>query len=377
MCAQTIDVTAYGAKADGSDSTAAIKRALAAATFGSEVYFPCGANGTGYRISQPINFPSHVTIVGSQGYGCQIVYQSTSYADAAFSLVNSTMVTIRDIGLYTMVGGVAPATILTVGGVRGLNGQHLLDNVSIGGYATKAMVYSITSENNVYKHLYFDFMGGGAAVGFYTSGNDDFGICSTCTSSSNLSLMMDNPIFAVAVSYPFTAIEDKTEGGTGDHVYRDGYIGAGQNPASSGFTFISGDANHAGPNSRIVVSGFRIENGGFGFTFRKDVQPAIYNLDISGITWDSSAPGAVGFMQSQTGLLLSNCRFVKNIGENHSPNSTSSLDQIQNSTVMEDYGVITIRSKASGNVFLMTGKGGVALPSGTSSSSNILIQPGS
>ena len=376
LSAQTNDVTQYGAVPDGkTDSTAAIKKAFAAAKQGYEIDFPCGPKGSNYLVTQPLDLPGMVTLAGSQGDSCSITYQSNSSNDAAYTLVNERLTTIRNIALLTSAEGVAPDAILMLGGVHGKNGQHLFDNITIGGYAKTAMVYSISSENNLYRHVFFSFQGGGAGIGFYTSSKDDFHICSACVDASNLSVTLQDSTFQASVTTPFTAIEDKTEGGTGDHQYRDGLIDVGPNPESSGFTFVSADTTHLGPNGHIIVSGFRMNDGGLGFHFVQDHQNAIFNLDISGVTWQSSVIGAVGFMEGVTGLSLNNCRFVKNVALNNSNPATSSVDQLQNSVVMEDYGAITIRTKAIGDYFLLTGVGSVILPPKTAATANLIERP--
>ncbi len=258
--------------------------------------------------------------------------------------------------------------------------MHTLTNVSIMGYATRAMVYSIASELNEFRNNYFNLQGGGAQIGFYTSAKDDFGICSSCQDTSNLSILMDHPTFTLsgdAASSKFTAIEDKTEGGTGDHQYLNGYIGLGTSLQSSGFTFVSGDSAHGGYNWKITVRNFRIENGGYGFTFVRDYQQKVFNYDIEDVTWDSSVQGAVTFMNGVGGPQLYNMRFVKNTGYTWygSPHGQSTVDALVNSIVMEDYGTININSLALGNTFVMSGLGTVALPSSTKAGSNSLTVP--
>lgn len=382
LCAQTIDVTTLGAKPDGTtDAGPAIQKAfsIAKAHGGSEIYFPCGANGSYYAIYSPLNFPSGTTIRGSHFYGCQIVYRGKNSAPAAFSFLNTKYTTVKDLAMFVLSDATPPGSIVLFGGNFG-SGQNTLDHVTIGGYAATTMVYSISSENNVLRGVYFDLYGGGAQIGFYTSSDDDFGLCPTCQGTSNLSLTMESPIFAlnpIRQGGQFTAVVDRTQGGAGDHYYLNGYIGLGTNPASTGFKFISGSTKHDGPNSMIVLRNFRIENGGYGVQFVKDYRNSIYNVDIENVTWDTSVAGATGFMQGDSGLYLKNMHWVKNLGENRNPTATSSIDSLQYSQVEENYGVFNIRNTGgtTHNYFLMTGAGKLNLPNGGSlNPNNTLVQ---
>jgi hypothetical protein len=312
---------------------------------------------------------------------CQIYYNPTGGAPAAaFSLVGSKFTKIQDLTLMSASSSNVPATILMLGGPHGSSGMHTFTNVAVAGYASRAMVYSIASELNEWRNVYFNFMGGNATIGFYTSAKDDFGICSACEDTSNLSILMDHPSFTVAQSilnHVFTAIEDKTEGGTGDHYFLNGYIGLGTNTQSTGFKFISGDSAHGGFNWKVSVHNFRIENGGHGIQFVKDYQAKVYNYDIEDVTWDSSVNGAGDFMWGDVGLQLYNMRFAQNTGYTwyNNPRGSSTVDGIINSVVMENYGPIHVRAKSLGTTYIMSGLGKVTLPSGTPSSNNSVTQP--
>ncbi len=110
LCAQTVDLSAFGGKPDGTtDNTTAFNNAFAFATahMGTEIDLSCGAAGSYYVIRSPITFPGYTKIKGSHGYGCQIVYSPTNGGNAAyaFSLVNSKFTTLQDLALVTEPNG--------------------------------------------------------------------------------------------------------------------------------------------------------------------------------------------------------------------------------------------------------------------------------
>lgn len=387
LCAQTIDVTTLGATPDGvTDNTAVIQKAFAMATAnpGTELYFPCSDTGSAYLVTSPLSIPGWTKILGSHGNACQIVYKPTNgvTAPAAFSLINVDGVKFENIALRSESATTPPSAIVMIGAVHGEFGQHSFVDVTIGGYATTAMVYSIASNANDFRGVRFELEGGGAQIGFYTSAADDLHICSGCGSSSNISLVLDRPDFDFTNSNligPVTAIEDKTEGGTGDHYYRNGHIALNGNPQSSGFTFVSGDQSHGGLNWKTSVRNFYIENGGNAFSFLKDYQPKVWHYDIEDVTWNTSTPGATTFIKSQAGLQLCEMRFVKNEVYNSTAptqNGQSVVDSLTNSVVMEDYGAFSITRNALGNSFVMSGLGSVTLPPNTPVANNSFLQPG-
>jgi hypothetical protein len=380
MCAQTIDVTTYGAKPDGvTDNSAAIQKALSAAASkpGSEIFFPCGTKGSQYVVLSPLNFPGSAKIRGTQEHSCQLVYKGGS-TPAAFSLVGIGSTKIENIALRSGSTSNAPSAIVMLGAVHGQVGKNAFVNVTIGGYATKALVYSIASNRNEFRNVHFELDGGGAQIGFYTSAADDLGICSGCGPSSNVSLLIEGSDFdftSSTLSGPMTAIEDKTESGTGDHFYMNGRTKLGNNVQATAFTFVSADQTHGGLNWKVSVHNWRVDNGGSAFTFVKDYATKVYSYDIEDVTWNSTVQGATNFMIGQAGLSLYNMRFVKNIVNTVSA-SQSTVDSLMNSVVMEDYGQFKINTQSLGNNFVMNGLGTVALPAGTPAGNNVVTRPG-
>jgi hypothetical protein len=369
MSAQ-ISITSYGAKPDGAtDNTAAISKAFAYATAhqGTKITFPCSTGDT-YLIRSPITFPAHTTIEGDNAVSCRILYQpSTNPGNvaAAFSFVGSNFVTVRDIVLQTG-SSYPPAAITQMGGTPGAAGQHIIENASIRGFATKALSYSIGSEVNTWRNVYWEYNGGGATYGFYTSAQDDLGICPKCTTGSNLSLFFSANSMVIFGNDPFTAISDKIGGGTGDHYFTQNYIGLNNQIGSIGFEFSSGELNQGGPNSVIHVADTRIENGGYGFYFRKASQGTLYNVDVQDVTW-ASFIGTTGFFAyGDPGLALSQFRMTHNVAHQSGITGPSSFDSLLLSEIEEHYGPITVRSSAINNTLIARGSTTFTLPSNCS-----------
>lgn len=365
-----IRVTDFGAVPDGhSDNTAAIRRALqyAADHNGTKLLFPCGTGNT-YLIRGPLTFPSFTTIEGDNAFGCRIFYDPSSGSapvDVAFSLVGSRGIVIKSLMLQTGSQS-PPKTIVALGGIPGAAGQNTFDTMAIKGYASQALGYSIASEVNTWTNVYWEYNGGGAIYGLYTSGKDDFKICDACTEASNLSLFLSGNTFTIFGANAFAAIADKVGGGTGDHYYRDSYIGLNKNAGSVGLEFLSGDGNQGGPNSAVHVENIRIENGGFGLYLKKTDQATVYHINVESVTWASGSGNPGYFVYSEPGLSLANSHFSQNIANNRGTTGEASVDGLEHCNFDEDYGPIAVRRIAVGNSFIVRGATSLKLPKNAS-----------
>lgn len=364
--AAEIRVTDFGAVPDGhSDSAPAVRRALTYASRheGTKVLFPCNSGNT-YVIRTSITFPSFTTIEGDSAFGCRILYDppgEAKPADAAFSFVGSKFVAVRDLMLQTGPHS-PPSAIVELGGEPGAAGQNTLESVSIKGFASKALSYSIASEVNTWRNVYWEYDGGGAKYGFYTSGHDDLHICGACKPASNLSLFFSTNTFVVFTDTTFTAIADKVGGGTGDHYYRDSYIGLNRVAGSIGFELISGDENQGGPNTALHLENVRIENGGFALYLKKASQSTLYQINVEGLTWVSSLGDPGYFLYGETGLTLAQCHMAQNVANSKGVTGRTSVDGLKQCTIDESYGSITVRRLASGNSLTMRGGASFELP---------------
>ena len=192
-----ISVKDFGALGDDvHDDTTAVQNALNAASntmsdpfdsnTGAKVYFPCEAPNFSYLVTNTITIPKGITIFGDVSPGCRIHYRSTQARLAAFFLAQDS-VTIRDIKLYSdstgAMGVVPPKVVLLVAlqkigsTIAGETGHHQIHDMSVSGYASSALVYSIASEENSWfsDGLYLE--GGGANYVLYVSNMDGLNIC--------------------------------------------------------------------------------------------------------------------------------------------------------------------------------------------------------
>lgn len=377
---ESLSVADFGSVPDGrTDNTAALTRAFlyAASHQGTRLSFPCSNGQNVYLVLHPLAIPPFTTLTGDSGMRCEILYSPSinpGKVNAAFAVSGEGFVTISNLHFQTS-SGYPPASILELGRVSGNAGQNIIENCAFRGYVTKALVYSIASENNIWRGDYFEYQGGGAPYGYYTSGKDDFGICPSCAAASNLSLYFEDFIFVIDDASPFRAIGDQAGGGTGDHYYERGYIGLNKNLESVGIQLIAGTSTQGGPNSLISIKDVRIENGGYGLHFKKNDQSRIYNVDIEDLTWSSYAGKPSYFAYGETGVALDQFRMVHNNANQSGVVGPSSFDSLMNSTLDESYGQITVRTTARGNFIVTRGAGVVSMPSGEEPF-NIYLTPG-
>jgi hypothetical protein len=263
-----VNVETYGAVADGNtDNSSAINKAIAALHQGQTLFFPCTA-GLYYKVGSPINFGSmHYESIEGSGPGCYLLYSGKSSQPYAFSFVGAEVVDVRNMDFYSNFG-IAPETILMLGrpNANAQSGQFKFISDRIEGYATKAIVYSIASEEDAWIDPTIIVNGGGALYGFYTSSTDDLGIDNLPT-ASNLSLWMQNfHLYDFSPSIDETHVLIYDEGwnsGAGNHTYRDGYLASANGTA---FTFASVGADTIAYMG-LTVDSNRFENGYQMFNF--------------------------------------------------------------------------------------------------------------
>lgn len=368
ICLASIDVsTTFGAVPDGvTDNSAAIAAAFqfAAQHPGTQLYFPC-ARGNTYLVTRPIQFPAFSVIEGDGKTSCRILYSPVSdpgMVVAAFSFVGTRYTRITDIALETSAA-YPPQTITQMGGGQGLAGALVIENVTIKGFASVAASYAIGSENDSWNGVLFVYEGGGAKYVFYTTRSDDFGICSECTSSSNLSLYFDSNVIEIDSKDPIVAIGSRTSGGTGDQYFTNLHIALNKSAASAGFQFTSGAEQQGGPNSIIRVSSTRIEGGGIGISLKKDSQPGIFNLHIEDVTWSPARVSTPIFINGDDGLTIYGLRLRHNLcTQSDGVDGASSIYSLADSEVSVESGSLAIRYSATGNTMVLRGTAAATLP---------------
>ncbi len=259
----------FGAIADGhTDNTTFINNAVRSLRMGQTLSFPCTA-GQFYLVRNPINFGSmqYMSMQGS-GPGCDLEYVGSNAAPYAFGFAGAYTVDIRNMDFLSTNYGVIPETVLMLGRLspNAASGSFKFNDVRVEGYATKAVVYSIASEENKWMDPTIVLNGGGALYGFYTSSSDDLGIDNLAT-ASNLSLWMQNfhlMDFSSSIDSAHVLIVDVGDAsGAGNHTFRDGYLGS---QGGTGFEFASPGASSTAWMA-LTVDSNRFENGCQMFLF--------------------------------------------------------------------------------------------------------------
>jgi hypothetical protein len=187
-----LNVRWFGAKGDGvSDDTVMLQRALdLAVTSKQAVYVSAGT----YRTTAQLTFIQN-TNLGS-AYGVTIYGDNSTWADVSTIYAEHTGPSILSLkgtngcsisGLkFVSHATTFPKTALILG--RDVNvdscGWHNIRRIWIDGMYSKAAIYSIASEENIWSDIFVQLRGGGALYGFYTSTGDVLGVDSLPSSSN-------------------------------------------------------------------------------------------------------------------------------------------------------------------------------------------------
>ncbi len=220
-------------------------------------------------VKSPINFGSmHLHEPRRIRPGCYLEYIGSNSAPYAFSFAGAELVDIRNMDFFSTNYGVVPQSVLLLGRLSSntQSGGFKFNDVRVEGYATKAIVYSIASEENQWLNPTIILNGGGALYAFYTSCSDDFGLHNLAT-ASNLSLWMQSfhlMDFSSSIDPTHALIADVgSSSGAGNHTYRDGYL------ASAGGTAFEFSSPGTGSIAwmALTVDSNRFENGYQMFDF--------------------------------------------------------------------------------------------------------------
>ena len=352
---ETVSIQDFGAVPDGrTDSTTAIANAFRYANShaGTTVHVPCGPGGNSYLIRAPLELPSR-TIIRGDGRSCQIAYRPPTdpgTVAAAFNGIGANGLQIEHLQLFSASSSYPPNAVLILGRIaNNAAASGKFEDVFIKGYANRALVYSISYENAAWLAPHFEIDGGTAGTIFYTAAKDYLGICEpACNGSpkqanSNLSLYMSDYIFVVGGDSKANAVTDIRDGGTGDHFFRDGYIGLAPGTVGDGFNIVSGTG---GPGSDVRIHGVRIENGNYAVHFTVGAgEGHIYLIDLNGI---NSANANHTPFYADTGTTLYSCRMEGNLA-NGARTAMSSFDAVKESWINESYGPIVFRKASALN----------------------------
>ena len=191
---EVVSVKDFGAIGNGiADDTDAIQAAINAVTSlsgaskGGEVFIPPGY----YRTTAPILMKHGVSLRGviARAPGGSYNGSSAIIGDhtgaAILSLKGAHCCRVVAIALLSSASKVPKTGLLLGRNSASSAGLHYIEDVNIEGYFSKAAIYSIASESNLWVRPTYTVLGGGALYGFYTSQGDNLSVDSL-TGSSNL-----------------------------------------------------------------------------------------------------------------------------------------------------------------------------------------------
>ncbi len=327
-----VNVESFGAVADSyNDNAPAISQALQSLHQGQTLFFPC-TKGNSYNIASPLNFGrlNSVKITGGSKTGCHIDYVGTGSQPYAFSFVGAANLEISHLSFTVNGQATPPSTIFLLGRTSGssYSGALLFTGVQVDGYATKAIVYSIGSEQNTWLEPTIILRGGGAQYAYYTSSNDDLGVYNL-PSVSNLSIWMQD--FVLLDLTPGNAsghaliFDAGYSSGAGNHTYRDGYFGSGSSGVGMAIYSAPGFTNWM----TLTVDSIRYENGGNMFNFSGG--GSYGDISITNNKADGPTPYLIYLPTA-----CYNCKFENNAVAQGS-NTSSVFGTLRNSRLSENY----------------------------------------
>lgn len=339
---QVVTVADYGAKADSgtTDNTTAINNAISDAAPGAEIVFPCSAGGY-YYVSGQILFKSNHSYVGSNsntGSGCAISsnYTGTATASGAFSFVAADTVAISHLTLTCANSSSPPGTCATFGWSSSTSGgsHDYMEDLWVNGYATKALVYNMGSEEWTVIDPHFFLNGGGATYVLYISLTDDLSACSICVENSMTDVrfygfhILDETAgttthWNVGISNPSTL----------DISFDGGYLGVQVAPGgvSHGYGF---KINSVGG---VQIENARVENAIAFMQLTDSFSAGVYGITSIGNTLaDGSTTGGTYFCDGTVASTIVNSLFVNDRVDG---SETSSFTGVQNVTALEPFTV--------------------------------------
>jgi len=300
------DLTDFGPVGNGQDDYAAIAAAIdAAAQNGGEVRLPAAE----LNVSEPIHVPRWVSITGRGNHApgksrdglSVIVGQHTG--PSVLSLKGTHCTRLENFSIITSATAVPKTGLLLGRNGPGSAGAHVIRNVNVVGYFSKAAVYAIASEENSYENLSVGLYGGGALSAIYTGQGDTYGVDSL-VGSSNVSHNFYNLWVQNTVQDDdATCLEFSGGGSSGDlHVF-----GAYLIPSRGSYVKVwTGQSDGSSMVRPVVFSGVSGEMGTpggpkYGFDLR-----STGNFEMSVVIQGSHMPVVAGgmFCRKQSNITI-------------------------------------------------------------------------
>jgi hypothetical protein len=159
------------------------------AAFGGIMYMPAGV----YKCLGKFVGKRNVHVMGENAsigpgttYNGTTVIRGVHTDRAVVDLLGIHAVAMSNITIYGDSVSVPKTGLLCARDSGNSAGYHIFRNVSVQGYFSKAAVYSIASEENLWDKLSIYLYGGGAKHCFYTSQGDGLAVDAAIVGSSNI-----------------------------------------------------------------------------------------------------------------------------------------------------------------------------------------------
>ena len=350
----------WGALGDGStNDNAAIQAAIATMTEGGILFFPPGK----YIVTQELNFKGlhGITIMGAGKHGTDgsIISNSGVSNNSVINLAGAHEVIVKNIQFYSGNSSAPPDVVFLLGRTSaGTFGNHTIQDVSVRGYATKALVYSIASEVNHWSNCIFTLDGGGALYSFYTNKIDDLSVDANLYSSTNIGVYMHHCEFVLSAQETNGAVVKVVLGSSSESfIFRDCMIVGGTAGTNGRWIEIAVDS--AVPNlGPALFDGWHFEGSAppkYVFYIANDIggTRTMNNIVIINNEANNSeaAGGPVGghFLYAEDGTQV-----TKGVIEHNVASTPSSYYNLLSSTIDDKYGAITVRNAARGTNFFVS-----------------------
>jgi len=315
----------FGAVGDGStDDRQAIQDAIDLAENGDVVYFP---GGRIFRIEGMLDLAGKtgVTLLGGQNgaidgqSGIYLYPASGGGTIAALSLVSARYITLENLSFWiSNTTGVARCGVIMGRSDADSYGNHRLERLVVQGYASKALLYNVASEENSFISCRFELWGGGAADTVYFSGEDYLGVA-TSEFPLHTSSCLSNWMYGCEFFYlPATNADSAAFHIAGIQGVGDLYLIGGFSGIGSGSAFHI-EARSSGQNAmeQIVIEDFRVESssgGLYGLRLSGPSGSRVHGLTVRRLhTAQFSASGA-RVIKGETGVTVYDAVFEGNRG---------------------------------------------------------------
>ena len=367
-----VSVKSFGAVGDGvTDDTAAIQQAIdyidVAGNYGKNtLFFPSGK----YLVTSTLVLPANCKMLGAGVWnsvdhplGSTILGKHTGAA--VVSLVGKNYSQIENLHIFGD-STVTPQTGLLLGrSSPGSAGCHLIKNVTVSGYYSKAAIYSIASEQNTYINIVGIVEGGTAKYVFFTSQSDDLSV-GGLTGSSNMTGQLYGSFFWHIIDRADASVIFMDVGGdTGNWTFQDSYLATATSHGSY-VTIRVGEVDGQSCSAPIIFD--RVDGEFWGGSVGPD---KAYHIQGNGQTLNGLVITGGNLSANSSFIYCDNAELDSAEITATSPSKPSTFWRLKNSNINLGTQNITITSDAVNNIIRHTG----ALTISGTDAGNLLRSP--